>query len=76
MSWGERSCNNYGACPIPNECSISTCNVDCIEYKSNGRTPDSFSEAKEIINPVKVISPFNHNSKIGKRKTCRRKKLK
>ena len=40
MSWGERSCKNR-PCPIPDKCTILTCNVDCPEYESNGKKPDS-----------------------------------
>lgn len=41
MSWGERSCGNK-PCPIPNECSAETCNVECREYKWDKKTvPDS-----------------------------------
>ena len=41
MSWGERSCKNK-PCPIPDECSLATCNVDCRMYEWDGKTkPDS-----------------------------------
>lgn len=43
MSWGERSCK-HKPCPIPDECSFSTCNVDCRMYEWDGKTePDSRS---------------------------------
>ena len=49
MSWGERSCVNSGKCPIPDECNISTCNVDCREYSWDGVTkPDSTSTDRYI----------------------------
>jgi len=41
MSWGERSCKNR-PCPIPDECSFETCNVNCRKYEWDGKTkPDS-----------------------------------
>ncbi|HUS49833.1 MAG TPA: hypothetical protein VMZ91_06690 [Candidatus Paceibacterota bacterium] len=41
MSWGERSCKNK-PCPIPEKCTIFTCNVDCRMYEWDGkRKPDS-----------------------------------
>jgi len=42
MSWGERSCKFYGQCPCPDQCTMSTCNVDCTEYDWDKKTaPDS-----------------------------------
>lgn len=50
MSWGERSCLYYnGDCPIPNECELGTCNVNCRKYASNGREPDSSLEEMNTI---------------------------
>lgn len=40
MSWGERSCRYFGDCKVENV-TMDTCNVDCQQYKSNGRRPDS-----------------------------------
>ena len=46
MSWGERSCKKFGKdCEIA---SMNTCNVDCIDYESNGNTPDSESKFKKV----------------------------
>lgn len=42
MSWGERSCKHIGRCPIRDECTSETCNVDCRMYESDDMTePDS-----------------------------------
>lgn len=51
MSWGERSCTKFGkGCEIA---SMKTCNVDCIDYESNGAEPDSESKFKKIKPPEK-----------------------
>jgi hypothetical protein len=39
MSWGERSCENYGTCT--RKPTMLNCNVDCRYYHSNGKEPDS-----------------------------------
>jgi hypothetical protein len=38
MSWGERSCKEYGDCGIS---SMSKCNTECVNYRHNGKIPDS-----------------------------------
>jgi len=53
MSWGERSCYHAGHCPIPDECSIGSCNVDCRRYRWDQVTaPDSAPAEK----PVKIMN--------------------
>ena len=48
MSWGERSCENKMNCPIPNECSFETCNVNCRKYEWDKTTkPDSVLKSDE-----------------------------
>jgi predicted esterase len=39
MSWGERSCENYGNCT--RKPTMFDCNVDCEGYRPNGKEPDS-----------------------------------
>ena len=40
MSWGERSC--LKPCRVPEDCKITTCNVDCPAYIWDKKTkPDS-----------------------------------
>ena len=49
MSWGERSCK-HKPCPIPDECTMFSCNVDCRMYEWDGITkPDSYTNKQEII---------------------------
>ena len=58
MSWGERSCQHYkvAGCPIPDECSLGTCNVDCRKYKWDQVTvPDSAPGP----DPVKIMTVGN-----------------
>ncbi len=44
MSWGERSCKHID-CPIPDECTMETCNVNCREYLWDGKTnPDTVNK--------------------------------
>lgn len=38
MSWGERSCIHSGNCPIPDECSITKCNINCRRYEWDKET--------------------------------------
>lgn len=64
--WGERSCKKHSKCEIASE---KTCNVDCIDYVSNGGFPDSTNkfvkeeEAKKEKSPLqkKGISIFKSN---------------
>lgn len=64
MSWGERSCKNK-PCPIPEQCSYETCNVDCPKYEWDGITePDSIPkkskhEEKPFIPEEKKENPQN-----------------
>ena len=52
MSWGERSCK-HKPCPIPKECSMETCNVDCRRYEWDGVTErDSSPQIKYIEEPA------------------------
>mgnify|MGYP003819440059 CR=1 FL=1 len=41
MSEGERSCIHFGNCKRPPGAPWFRCNVDCQDYASNGREPDS-----------------------------------
>jgi len=74
MSWGERSCahtfSNGGTdCPIPDECTIAYCNVNCRKYEWDGKTtPDS--KKHEPVKP----KPWDKVKKTSKRQTSRRKK--
>lgn len=56
MSWGERSCLNRSNCPVV--CTIDTCNVDCIAYKSNGQKPDSRPTFKREFAARPVSDPL------------------
>lgn len=40
MSWGELSCNHINNCPIPDECSIESCNKKCRKYRPKERYPE------------------------------------
>ena len=44
MSWGERSCKYINGNVCPTQATMEKCNVDCVYYESNGRTPDSSSQ--------------------------------
>lgn len=58
MSCGERSCKNK-PCPIPDQCNMNTCNVDCPKYEWDGITkPDSISSK-----PKAEEKPFIPESK-------------
>ena len=72
MSWGERSCEQYGKCELA---TMKTCNPDCIEYKSNGKEPDVAPKINKTVSdtgnesekpnnkPMIVPSNLNHFSK-------------
>lgn len=46
MSWGERSCENYGHCTFA---EMHTCNVECNQYRFDGITkPDSYPATERI----------------------------
>ena len=46
MSWGERSCKNFGTgCKIA---TMATCNIDCPSYASNGKDPDSGPKIEKV----------------------------
>ena len=53
MSWGERSCKQFGA-QRSEECQeymdVITCNCDCPYYEWNGKEQDSVMDIKELIN--------------------------
>jgi hypothetical protein len=55
MSWGERSCVNFGNCKI--DTTIKTCNTDCPQYIWDKETsPDTIS--------LKKLADFTaHNNK-------------
>lgn len=75
MSWGERSCRHRGNCPIPNECSMYTCNVNCREYLWDGLTkPDSQRtiEAAEIQKPIPKLEKPKFQSRNQKKAWRRR----
>lgn len=57
MSWGERSCK-HKPCPIPNECTMFSCNVDCRMYEWDGVTkPDSASSQQESVMKEELKEP-------------------
>lgn len=70
MSWGERSC--IKPCRCPERCVIATCNVDCLDYRWDGKTkPDSIS-----IKDVKIMSqcPDEDKDELNKYLQFRRKR--
>lgn len=52
MSTGERSCKDYGDCGIG---SISKCSTECINFRWNGKTPDSLKIKFSVGNNMTVL---------------------
>jgi len=75
MSWGERSCKHGGKCPIPEECTMGTCNVNCREYVWDGETPadskfadyETTKKAMECYEKTKP-APFNGLNRHARRR--------
>jgi len=67
MSWGERSC--IKPCRKPENCTPEKCNVDCISYQYDGKTPPdtdnltgkriSVNQEDDIIQPEKCSQITN-----------------
>jgi len=84
MSWGERSCKHIrgGNCPIPDECNMGTCNVECRKYEWDGVTrPDSgpkSEHAEKLAQSAKQASGFkpimSKTQNSSKRKKSRKKR--
>ena len=54
MSWGERSCTQFGSCK--HGPTMSSCNVNCQFYVWNGKTkPDSEKMVKTLIPSLREI---------------------
>jgi len=60
MSWGERSCKKSGKCEIA---SPPTCNVDCVDYESNGEPQDSIAKIKKS-DPVDVTKEVKKGGQV------------
>lgn len=41
MSWGEKSCIHYCNCPIPDECKMNTCNINCRKYEWDNKIEEN-----------------------------------
>lgn len=65
MSWGERSCKHYGACPIPLECTYETCNHRCRMYENNGK----LTETELLGNPT-IVRPREVCRAVSQFGTC------
>lgn len=59
MSWGERSCRR--PCRVPDQCTISSCNVNCPQYVWDEVTkPDSKPGTRELIRfPAETVKQYN-----------------
>jgi len=53
MSYGERSCINYGKCTLSS--CMSKCDVNCVKYASNGKKPDT-KRFQSAVAAVKLFS--------------------
>lgn len=73
MSWGERSCKNK-PCPIPDECTMFTCNVNCRMYEWDGKTKPDSSKAKTMA--VELAPKLNNEQILNRaqRRALKRRK--
>jgi hypothetical protein len=68
MSWGERSCINIMKSERRCEPKLETCNVNCLDYKWDGRTePDSHK--KDVME--KILAKIEERPKARKSRAAK-----